>query len=1190
MTKRFDVTADLARRTLIEASAGTGKTYALCGLVAHLIGSGKAAINDFLVVTFTNLATDDLKNRIRQRLVSVRDALAHGDEAGVDDAVITALMDDDQARTRLDAALSDLGDLAVSTIHGFTQRALSTLGESIGVDPDRPLGPDDDFDGVAADALASLAASLDRANDDAAPPLPNQEDIKKLANLITSIPDLAARPDVAAMTYAELNHKLATEEWPDDTAATTRAAWVALKAIANARHRRNEQGVRNFDDLIADLHGVVTGPQGPEAQQLLRAKHRFVFIDEFQATDRTPWEIFDRCFGTDAPDDHSRLVLVGDPKQAIYRFRGADVHVYAHVAGRGDVDKRLLSVNYRSDAALLRGLETLFTGVSFGPEADFTLVEAAPQHEAARIRWKDAEPLPALRIEIPDLADSKTKAPGAKEAAAWIGRLCDEAEIQCHEEGQDTWQPVRPSDIAVLVRSAYQGAELQGALRSADIASVIHADDDVRYESTTSWNQTGEHTLSDAAWEWRVLLNALERPSDPRRARAAAAGIFGPMRTAGDDAGPFNDAVIASFQQRLAVWEKVLNRSGSAELVACLRNETDWVRRATLREDRGRLLTDLGHVGELLITLGGGPTSPDRLIEALSTSFTDDGDKQIPARRLESDEPAVTIMTIHKSKGLEFPIVGCLGLDTRKKVEFARHHEQGDGATPDREVLDLSLAPSADELAAAEAQEEELRLLYVALTRAKHHVFTGWKPQPNKSAGALSQVLALQSATDGADDASTANAKPARADQMGDDDGSTEDETTSTVAILRTLTERSRDGDGGTPTLAFVPVEPDGAAEATRSHGPKAKDPKGSTVDIEAPHALRPIDRRYRRWSFTAITAAARVDDHDDDRLVGSGADEGAQDDSAETPLSEDHDATVKQPLEFLVRGPRFGTFVHAVLEEVDFRADDLAAAVGDAVDRRLTGSSLDLLANRGRTPSGKSGRDLLVDGLVLAISSPLGLDRSDAGLADRSLRDLDWADRLSECDFDLRIDTESGGSNAAKRIAEVLVDPVDGLDPDDPYRPWAQALRDDGFDLDLSGHLTGSLDLVFRAVGLDDTPHFFVADYKTNALASYEPDALIAEMVKDDYPLQALLYSVALHRYLRWRLAGYDPAKHLGGALYLFLRGMNGDVPATGGPAPGVVHWRIPPRVIERVDALFSSAPPALLHEGGYGTALEGS
>lgn len=281
-----------------------------------------------------------------------------------------------------------------------------------------------------------------------------------------------------------------------------------------------------------------------------------------------------------------------------------------------------------------------------------------------------------------------------------------------------------------------------------------------------------------------------------------------------------------------------------------------------------------------------------------------------------------------------------------------------------------------------------------------------------------------------------------------------------------------------------------------------------------------------------------------------------------------------------LAAGAAFGTLVHSVLERVDWQASELDTSLGEAVDQCLARRPVELEAWRptgAEDPVAGSGRATLVAGLRTALETSLG--RQFFG---RRLVDVTDADRMCELTFDLSLGN-GGHVPTTMALGEAV---RDGLSTGDPSFAWAETLAGGSRDLVLAGNLTGSIDLVARVRDADGEPRFVIADYKTNALhvpgtaataADYAPARLATAMAEHDYALQALLYSVALHRYLRWRLPGYRPERHLGGVAYLFIRGMNGGVSAAGVPN-GVFAWDVPPSLVARLSDILDGAPDGVL------------
>ena len=351
---QFDLNQDIPTGILsIEASAGTGKTFTLAALVARLIAEGEATASEFLVVTFTRAAADELRGRVRQFLVDAIEALEapepvdgggwleHLCDVGASERALRT--------TRLRQAVIDFDALGIATIHGFATQVLGTLGAKAGLDPDARLVADSKelIDQVCADVMASLADDAEVAADD----VPKLKKLRAVAQQALSTPGIDLIPG--------------DHDEDASPAARELARRVRLVGAAVAERRRR-LGTMAFDDVLVRLRDALAAPGSDEVINTLRGRYRVALIDEFQDTDPVQWAIFERLF--DNRDDGSRLILVGDPKQSIYGFRGADIATYSKaVRQRPGLHRFSLGTNWRSDEQLVRALDTLFAGATFGP-------------------------------------------------------------------------------------------------------------------------------------------------------------------------------------------------------------------------------------------------------------------------------------------------------------------------------------------------------------------------------------------------------------------------------------------------------------------------------------------------------------------------------------------------------------------------------------------------------------------------------------------------------------------------------------------------------------------------------------------------------------------------------------------------------------------------------------------------------
>ncbi|MCL2422522.1 MAG: PD-(D/E)XK nuclease family protein, partial [Micrococcales bacterium] len=669
----------------------------------------------------------------------------------------------------------------------------------------------------------------------------------------------------------------------------------------------------------------------------------------------------------------------------------------------------------------------------------------------------------------------------------------------------DGTRPVRPGEIAVLARSRADVEHVHAALRAAGVPAVSSALPSV-FESP-------------AAGDWLVLLTALANQYAATEAAAALTAFVGwDAHRLGTATSDDRDRLAA----RLRRWSRVLADRGVAALVEAM-ERSGLVERLVALSDGPRRLTDVRHIGELLHSAATS-TGPDAAVLAawlVARRTEADADyDQTRSRRLETDDEAVQVMTIHAAKGLEFPVVLVPFQANRNfgtdDVALSLHR---DGVR----VLDLS-GPggpgrtAAQEQADTEAAGEDLRLTYVALTRAANAVIVWWSPSTIADRAPLSRLLFGSRGVDGVLPASVAYGSDRKVREH-----------------LATLADS-----------CLVVEEVDTPQPAVLEHRPEPSRPPSAAVFD------RTVDADWGRTSYSALTADAH--DH------GPGQVDDEPDDPQSAP-DDDHDDALHEtasPLADLPAGTAFGTFVHAVMERVDTSALDLDGEIAARVAQ-----------------VGTTGLDLDADQVAAALA-PL-YSTSLGPLADHlALAQIQPADRLAEMDFELPL----GHRRPTLRdVADLL---RTHLAPDDPFAGYADRLTDGSVvaDRPLAGYLTGSIDALLR-IGADTaSPRFVVVDYKTNRLGPpdepltcwhYRPAAMVTAMVASHYPLQLLLYSVATHRFLRWRLDGYDPATHLGGGLYLFVRGMAGPAtPVVNGAPCGVMAWRPPHMLVTDLSDLI--------------------
>lgn len=1082
----FDPTAPLPHGTVVlEASAGTGKTHAIAALATRYLADGVVSIDGLAVISFSRAASEELRGRVRRRLHDTAALLAaavDGQPASAADEVDELLLAGSAVQLaerlgHLRAALSGLDTAAIMTIHQFCQAMFDELGVLATEDPQAQLSED-------------LSRLLDEVTDD-----------RYLARYATSSDrpfDLSTARRLATAAALDLPTTPLVPEDADGAAAERLA--FANDVREEFQRRKRRLGLYSYDDQLLRLRDSLRGPAGDVGVRRLRRRCQVVLVDEFQDTDPVQWEILERAFDQAVP-----LVLIGDPKQAIYSFRGADVTAYTQ-AVRAAGERASLAVNRRADQPLVEAIGALFAGVPLGPDVHVEPVTA--WHSGSRLAGAAVAPVRLRCVPSDRLLDAGT-------ARARIDADVVSQVIDVLEHGQITddgmLRPIAENDIAILVTTNRRGRDLAQALAAAGVPVAFSGSDSI--------------LASPAAQDWLALLRALQQPRRSAVREAILTDFIGADLTALATA---DDAQLGAWAGLLQRWGRLLEHHGVAALFAAVQSESaeagDGLAARLLRRRRGeRDLTDHRQLAEILHAEYSAGVRGPALVTWLAEQIDGHDGSADRTRRLETDRDAVQLMTVHKAKGLQFPVVflpqaADLYLsdeDSGGKLDF---HDDGG-----RRVLDLGGkdAPGRRrrwELDGLEQAEDRLRGLYVAATRAQSQLTMWWAPTMR---------------------------------------------TTEASALHRLL---SRDPHApGTPAAAY-PL--DGAAGWRSPHDIGWLAAAGITVEDCEPGASqlttrvvadqrlvspmwdRVIDSSWRRTSYSGLTEAVHARAPE---IVGVVADEPLTGPDEPAPQI----VGTPSPMAALPGGTAFGSLVHQVLENLDWHTEDPAAL--DVRLHEATTAAAQRFAISGLTP------DALAQALRPSLLTPLGRLTDGRALADIAIRD-----RLSELDFELplgdRSDTTLGDVSRLLRQWLSADDPLADYPDDLSLEPLRQQT--------LRGFLTGSIDSVLRIPG-PDGDRFVIVDYKTNRLGPdelllehYSQAAMAAEMRRTHYPLQALLYAVALHRFLSARLAGYQPHRHLGGVGYLFVRGMGG--PETG-PDTGVFSWYPPAGLVVALSELLS-------------------
>ncbi|MDD2898037.1 MAG: exodeoxyribonuclease V subunit beta [Desulfuromonadaceae bacterium] len=1163
---------ELSGRNLIEASAGTGKTYAIACLYLRILIEQDLTPEQILVVTYTEAATEELRGRIRSR---IKEALEVFSGTGTKDDFLLGLHENcngkgptpSKAKDILMRALYSFDTASIFTIHGFCLRALQDNAFESGSLYDTELVTDqaallqeivDDFWRIHffAESSPFLVYALGKrlspdyffnfikgmANNPKLEIIPSfsgekiatieqscrecfaavREEWHKsrgtIIDILTTdkglsravgnyppgdVPDMATQMDIfvagdnpfaLGSGFVRFSSSGIAQGKKEKGAApahpffdlcqmllvSVEQRFLALKweLVSFVRERlpvrKREMNIRFFDDLMTDLYDALSSPGGDTYAESLRGKFRAALIDEFQDTDPVQYDIFRKIY----TDPACPLFLIGDPKQAIYSFRGADIFAYLEAAADVDRERRFtLTANWRSTPQLLAAFNTIFSndGKPFVfDEIIYHPVTSGRVEDGKQLVSPDRDEAPLQMWYLPVSEDGKPVNVGTANAvipaavAGEIGRLLQDGLDGTAFIGD---RALLPGDIAVIVPSHRQAGYIQSALRDAGIPSVMRSDKSI--------------FSTDEARDVCTLLAACADPGNETKIRTAlVTDILG--KNGNDIAGLIEDeqcweAYLERFRAYHHLW---VERGFMVMSHAFL--EREGVRgRLLSRVDGDRRLTNLLHCFEVIHHAA---HERGLGIEGLLVWFGErvsggEEDQQYQIR-LETDEKMVKIVTVHVSKGLEYPVVFCPfmwgGLKGNREVvtfhdSFTMVKDFGSADIETHRVR-----------AQQESLAESLRLLYVAVTRAKYRCYllggkiVGRKGVNEPETSPLSYLLHASDTVKSSDRLVRQLALEVGALSAGQ--------------MEEQLRRIAADG-GGAVSAAELPEAPE---------SPQYMPPRDDGAQLASREFTRIMASDWRVASFTSFTAhgnrSIELPDRDE---TGSGGM------TAGVTLMEEKPEG-KTVFTFH-KGAQAGIFLHSLFEELDF-SDSRDEAVRVMVEKGLEKAGYD-----------REWQPCISELVTNVISTPLNSPEGSFTLAE--LKRGRWLAEL-EFFFPLRFITSpelkdllgkwGGGDGAAdlSQLSTVL-----------SFTP-------------VRGMVRGFMDMIFEHGG-----RYYLVDWKSNHLGyrveAYDQDALKREMVKNLYPLQYLLYTVALNRYLSLRVNDYAYERHFGGVLYFFLRGM---------------------------------------------------
>ncbi|MDV7104735.1 exodeoxyribonuclease V subunit beta [Vibrio sp. TH_r3] len=1171
---------------LIEASAGTGKTFTISGLYLRLLlGHGDKetthgmplTVDQILVVTFTEAATAELRERIRSKIHDARIAFLRQESS---DPVIKSLLievkDTDWAIDILLNAERQMDEAAIFTIHGFCQRMLtqnafesgsrfsnefvtdeSKLKAQVVTDywrrnfyslsvslanevrtiwksPDNLLGDISSLLTGAPIALtvAPMENSLNHLHQK------NIESIEQFkANWIKNsadIPQVINESNVSKRSFSKKNlpawfnevlrwanspttdyrypDKLEkfTDEFVQDKTAqdqvvpqhplfSATSEFIANKPslkeplLAHAIHMCREQLKQvkqqkhwlSFDDLLTNLSAAIDSDELGILTSRIRQLYPVAMIDEFQDTDPLQYSIFSRIY-LDNPE--TGLFMIGDPKQAIYAFRGADIFTY--IRARNEVKNHYtLDTNWRSSADMIEAVNGLFSQASspfmYDKDIPFYPVNPSPNAEYRRW-WLAGEQQKALTYwfdnaeqPIPKNAYLNTMAAQTAQKISQI--LSSNQQKTYFVDAKQQHQPIEAGNIAVLVRTGSEGQLIRRELANNGVASVYLSNRDSVFQSSMA-----TATLR--------LLQAVLYPEDERLLRAALASDI--LLKTSRELDNLNDDEIELENKinQFRGFRKIWQQRGVMPMLRAIMTAESIAENLLTQQFGERLITDFLHLGELLqqasLTLDSDHALIRWFAEAIQQGKSGIGAVDDEIQRLESERNLVQIVTIHKSKGLEYDLVFLPFISTYRESKSGQFYDDSQQKT----VLDLKLEAESIRLSDEERLAEDLRLLYVAVTRAVYGCFIGVAPLRRGKAKIEPTSAHLNSVGYLLKDGQSLTCTQLESEIIRQESQCSQAVTVSYINEESTNDENMSKGeflnssDNNMPTAGYL------------DHSePKEHD------DLNARDMTIEIDKNWWITSYSSLAkqghAATSAHTALDIEIQSMGLDIDSAQDTEQVVVEEPEPSIFTFP-----RGARPGTFLHTIFEQIDFTLS--------AGSPQTTQIIADLLQSHQYEDKWLPILQRLVDNVL---STPL--DGQNL-----ILNNKDSSSKLVEMEFLLPIE----------HLSSFLFNRLNSH-----YDPLSKQAASLGFG-DVNGMLKGFIDLVFEHQG-----KYYVLDWKSNHLGDdpqqYTADALEQAMIEHRYDFQYQIYALALHRFLRNRVVNYQYETHFGGVYYLFLRGIDG-------------------------------------------------
>lgn len=1112
--KAFNVMEVLLQGSnLIEASAGTGKTYSIAILALRLILEKKIPIQEILIVTFTKAAVAELEERIR---FFVRNAYRYSNGEDIADDIIKELVDRNiDANELLKSAIIYLDETKVMSIHGFSQKTLNEFAFETGqlfntelitntssiIEAEVQSFWRKHVTSIQKDLLAEMlnGGQLSQENiiqiinghlsgknyifyhaEDRNFDFTTQEiHLKKLLEVKKELADYEQvienyfsvnREDILARCYADSNAK---KKFPDlvdnykeifkNINAKNPQKYIVEKfqdflefkvELDKKREKIKEQSnetvnyfysfainsivpkifehrlknsLMSFDDMIQNLNSALKGAARESLAIKLSNKYKAVFIDEFQDTDRTQYEIFKHAF-----NDRSILFYIGDPKQSIYAFRSADIETYLEARDQAGENVFGMNINYRSTAKLIRALNQFFL-----PTEDFDTFYTDGKilfHEVkyptgadnkGEFLYNGSSGTP-ININIQNNKDNINK-----NLANLIYEMLSDDKYTIFDTISQTSRKIIPSDICVLVRTNIYGATIKSALSKLGIPAVTMS-------AETILN-------SNEAIDIIYLLEAMLRPTQSNVRRALITGFF---QYRYDDLLTLDDeVVIQQFYDYNLKWKKVGIYATMMTLITDFGIQQNLLSNHT--ENGERILTNLYQLAELLYkTEHRRRFNPDELLDWFKINLEkDQADDDEWEQRIESDEDAVKIVSIHKSKGLQYPIVIAPELDftvsniPSKIISF----RNADGKYVTAKYSQLS--EKAQELYIKQEEQENRRLLYVALTRAVYACYIFKSNASTNKSSTLSK-------------------------------------------FLEKITYNDLIGE-----IKDIPVPYD-KYNSTNQDKPIVKHPTSFSLS----------ETKWERISYSRISGDHELTPRD--KFIQE---------------TQDYDRFIFNEL---TKGSKTGTIIHTMFERTRFNEPDTwKYTITNIAKQYYPKAEANFLTQLETMLEHVMYTNIITENGILQLSQ------------------ISMATCVHELEFDFPLQ---------KFNVKHLENLMEGVRIKNGYS-------------EIEGMMNGKVDLFFLHKG-----KYYILDWKTNHLGyqtdDYSSQKVVLAMKENNYHLQYLIYTCAIKKHLQFQLKNFDYNHDFGGVIYLFIRGVRKD------QTTGIFFSRPNIELINKLEFLFAS------------------